>query len=419
MKRLSILFACMVLCFGFSAGSAWAIWEGNAGIAAASDFPGKGMYAKSDMFPKNTVVLIENLETGIKVRAVITGSSGVSGLVAVLSPDTAGALNIKSGSVSRVRISIPTVVSEKGATGVNEGENSGASADPDVNPAVAAVGTAGAIPIASIADSSDNPLVPLDASDTAASDSAAPVAAAPAAIATGSDLENSPDSTADTALSDGAATADDVATDDTATDDAAATAAVAATTAAVAAGPVAEADDTTLGAETAPADAFYDEPELVSSDSAPAAEEVLPVETDSVALIPTEPNPPVADSTLDASAASAIVSPAVAPVPVAPAPIATVSPVEAAAAMASLTCVNALGKSGYYVQIASYADPVNAKKVVDRYSAKYPIVIEQIPATKGTILKVCVGPVKKDEYGAILERFRSLGFKDAFVRKGQ
>lgn len=429
MKRLSILFACMVLCFGFSAGSAWAIWEGNAGIAAASDFPGKGMYAKSDMFPKNTVVLIENLETGIKVRAVITGSSGVSGLVAVLSPDTAGALNIKSGSVSRVRISIPTVVSEKGATGVNEGENSGASADPDVNPAVAAAGTAGAIPIASIADSSDNPLVPLDASDTAASDSAAPVAAAPAAIATGSALENSPDSTADTALSDGAATADDVATDDvttsdiatddSATDDAAATAAVVATTAAVAAAPVAEVDDTSLGAETAPADAFYDEPELVSSDSAPAAEEVLPVETDSVALVPTEPNPPVADSTLDASAASAIVSPAAAPVPVATAPIATVSPVEAAAAMASLTCVNALGKSGYYVQIASYADPVNAKKVVDRYSAKYPIVIEQIPATKGTILKVCVGPVKKDEYGAILERFKSLGFKDAFVRKGQ
>jgi hypothetical protein len=34
-------------------------------------------------------------------------------------------------------------------------------------------------------------------------------------------------------------------------------------------------------------------------------------------------------------------------------------------------------------------------------------------------LKVCIGPVSKDEYGAILERFKGLGFKDAFLRKGK
>ena len=40
----------------------WAIWEGNAGIAASSEFTQAGFFAKSDMFPKNTLVEIENLD---------------------------------------------------------------------------------------------------------------------------------------------------------------------------------------------------------------------------------------------------------------------------------------------------------------------------------------------------------------------
>jgi hypothetical protein len=424
----------MALCFGFSAVSAWAIWEGNAGIAAASEFPGKGLYARSDMFPKNTVVLIENLETGIKVRAVVTGPSGVSGLVALLSPETASALNVRSGSVSRVRISIPTVVSEKAATGVTEGEPSSTVADPDVNPAVAA--GAGAIPLASIAGENENPLMPLDAEEGAAN-AAVETAETPAseaapdagpigneAVASESGVAAEPTESASSIVAGG---------DGDAAAGGEAEAAPAVVAAAVPVTASEEAEETTVAPEEASSDAivaegeyaapeatgsdtYYDEPELASGETAVPFEDELPVEEESVALVPTEMNPPSS------------VNPSPEPAPAAVAPVTALAPTagnvraaepakaETAAAFAALPLVGTLAKGSYYVQVASYADPVNAKKLVDGYSGKYPMVVEKGNDAK---LKVCIGPVKKDEYGAIIERFRSLGFRDAFVRKGQ
>ena len=134
MKRIFSIIGCSVLLVFLPLSSVWAVWEGNAGIAAATEFPGSGLYAKSDMFPKNTVVEITNLETEITVRAIITGTSGVPGLVAVLSPETAAALNIRTGSVSRVRISVPSVV-EKPARGTATESTRTTIADPDINPA--------------------------------------------------------------------------------------------------------------------------------------------------------------------------------------------------------------------------------------------------------------------------------------------
>ena len=75
MKRSTAGLACICFFFFLSTTPLWAVWEGNAGIAAAAEFPGTGMYAKSDMFPRNTIVEIQNLETDITVRVVITGSS--------------------------------------------------------------------------------------------------------------------------------------------------------------------------------------------------------------------------------------------------------------------------------------------------------------------------------------------------------
>ena len=443
MKRFSILIACVFLCFAYSAASAWAIWEGNAGIAAASEFPGKGMYAKSDMFPKNTVVLIENLETGIKVRAVVTGSSGISGLVAVLSPETAAALNIRSGSVSRVRISIPSVVSEKSATGVAGTETAPASADPDVNPA-AATAVATPIPLESIANAQENPLVPLDTANAAVTPEAGVTAtpnapAAPEKSATTESLAEQPVPV--DAVAESAEPAESVAPAAVAAPVAIASAAVAAESESAEAEPiaeesgevpakaetsaVAEPDDLAPAAESqaAASPAFYDEPELAATEMPAKGEEALPIESDSVALVPTEPNPPARSEGLDAAAVSAVSAPVAAPVLAAaitaPASAASTSDATANAALAALPCVSSLAKGSYYVQIASYSDPMRAKKVVDGYAPKYPIVVEQGTTARGSVLKVCVGPVKKDEYGAILERFKSLGFKDAFVRKGE
>ena len=132
----------------------WATWEGNAGTGAPSDFPGSGLYARSDMFPRNTVVQIVNLESGSSVRAVITGSSGVPGLVAVLAPETAAALNIREGAVVRIRITTPAPVGERPAPGTLDTGDGLTVADPDVNPEAM-------VPLAAITGTEDAPMIPV------------------------------------------------------------------------------------------------------------------------------------------------------------------------------------------------------------------------------------------------------------------
>jgi hypothetical protein len=84
-----------------------------------------------------------------------------------------------------------------------------------------------------------------------------------------------------------------------------------------------------------------------------------------------------------------------------------------------LPWITGFQKGKYYIQIASYSDPVNVQSFIGSWGARYPVGVERSSAKGVDTLKVFVGPVSKDEYGAVLERFRQLGFKDAFVKKGQ
>lgn len=430
--------------------SAWAIWEGNAGIAAASEFPGKGMFARSDMFPKNTIVEIQNLETDITVRAVITGSSGISGLVAVLSPETAAALNIRSGSVSRVRISIPSAVSEIPASGTSGTGNADTSADPDVNPAVAANDKT-AVPLESIASSQENPLVPLSSSTAAAATPAtSPEAGGADSVenGAGSDTASPAETTTEAPKTSEMASSDNGASSAVSSPVSDSSSAVPA----VAAIPVAEQEsaspdesvETKAPAESGCIAASPDVPEPASEDSSitnesvcknepevesqeetqPAAsEQMSPAKSSSVTLEPAEPNPPEV-ATPPANVAEV---PLVAAVPVqetanktAPAEesVSTANPVPIVASSSELPYVSSFKKGSYYIQIATYSDPLNARKIVDTYGKKYPVVVERGTGKNSDVLKVCIGPVAKDEYGAVLERFKALGFKDAFARKG-
>lgn len=73
-----------------------------------------------------------------------------------------------------------------------------------------------------------------------------------------------------------------------------------------------------------------------------------------------------------------------------------------------------LEKGKYYIQIGVLKSEANILEIINKYSKKYPIVV--VPAGNGTN-KVMVGPLSMDEYGTVLERFKSYGYKDAFVRK--
>jgi hypothetical protein len=435
--------------------SAWAVWEGNAGIAAVGEFPGSGLFVRSDMFPKNTVVEIRNLENEKTAKAVVTGSSGVPGLVAMLSPQTADALGMKSGSVARVRISVPTVV-ERPAAGTYVEETSAVSEDPDANPAIAAT----------------EAVVPTDVAPTeavAAADAVAPTETADPTAALAEDetpVAEPIEEIAETEESAEIAASDETAEPETnasiaetepeadtevapevaeaAVEDTVAEAADAAETpevvpAIVAAPESAEAIEATEATEP------VDEPELAITDETAPVAEIVPVpeaeavtgldaaavvaeaapeapsDETIVTLVPTDALPPEAPSVepssiplIDAIAEAtpeepAVVAPVVEPIPVAPVATSTVD----------LPLIASLLKGSYYIQIGAYADAKNVRSILEKYGKKYPVAVEKTTTKTGECLKVYIGPVMKDEYGAVLEKFKANGFKDAFVRKGQ
>jgi hypothetical protein len=62
-----------------------------------------------------------------------------------------------------------------------------------------------------------------------------------------------------------------------------------------------------------------------------------------------------------------------------------------------------------------YAADENILEIISKYGNNYPITI--VPMAGGQRKQVLVGPVTMDEYKVVLERFKSYGFKDAFLRK--
>jgi len=532
MKRRIMLISAIALFLFVPLSATWAVWEGNAGIAASSEFPGSGMFARSDMFPKNTIVEIQNLETDITVRAIITGPAGMPGLVAVLSPETASALNIASGTVSRVRISIPSPVAERSAEGTSVSPTDTETRDPDVNPGVAA-GDAKTVNLESFGEESSDQLVPLNSAPVA--EAPAPVAEVPpAAVPVATPVvvaevapEPAPEATAEAPVAEApvAEVAPEPAPEAAAVEpapEATAEAPVAEAPVAevapepapevavvepapeatveapVAEAPVAEAPVAEAAPEPAPEVAAVEpapeataetpvaetapeaspeaapivaaEPEtpeepvtVTAGETVPVAEEkdtgvsyeepevtMIPETTEEpaepaseVVLVPSAENPPepvavepdapivadvpvaepiappvaVAEPAVPVAVAEPVIeAPVAEPVP-APAIVAPVIIAPVATAPVELPPTGSAKKGQIYIQIASYADSANVKKVIDTYGKKYPYVLEKAVAKKGEVTKILIGPIGKDEYGAVLERFKKFGFKDAFVKK--
>lgn len=69
----------------------------------------------------------------------------------------------------------------------------------------------------------------------------------------------------------------------------------------------------------------------------------------------------------------------------------------------------------YYIQIAVLADENNLKNTVSKFEKQYPVTL--VPLASGKATLVMIGPLGMDEYGAVLNRFKKSGYKDAFLRK--
>ena len=140
-------------------------------------------------------------------------------------------------------------------------------------------------------------------------------------------------------------------------------------------------------------------------DTAESEPEVAAVETEGedyspIVLVPAEPVP--AENTLEAVVEEKIEE---------------VKPVMAEVNLKSFTdyivdSENDLRKNSYYVQFATLGDEKNIESTINKYN-KYPLIL--VPNGKGAY-KIMVGPLTVDEFGAVQAKFKSFGYKDAFVK---
>ncbi len=83
-------------------------WEGAAVTAPEGELPGSGLYVATNSFPRNTVIEIINLENSKSVRAIVANTLDSPGILAIVSRQAAELIGMRQGSVSRIRILQPS-----------------------------------------------------------------------------------------------------------------------------------------------------------------------------------------------------------------------------------------------------------------------------------------------------------------------
>jgi hypothetical protein len=83
-------------------------WEGDASIAPEGELPASGFFIATNSFPKNTLVDITNLETNQSTRVIVANTLNSQGLLAIVSKEAALLIGMKPGAIGRVRIVQPT-----------------------------------------------------------------------------------------------------------------------------------------------------------------------------------------------------------------------------------------------------------------------------------------------------------------------
>lgn len=419
--KLKSIFLIFVI-FTISLSGLWAVWEGNGGAGAASDFSEKGLFVRSDVFPKHTLIEIINLEKNITAKAIVIAPSGVQGLLLSLSPELAEVLQIPHGRVARIRVSTPSPVKEIGDDGIDiialtpKEEESPVlppeppAAEPQPDPAAY---TPPAEPVRTVPPVKNIYLEP--------SDFKPPKIIEP--------IKNKPEPPAE---------------------------------------PVSPVKDINLPVEpeeeqthppgavenlaepqqpkkeeerieavkqidiiVPPKKEILDEEESVievygvkeSSEKAETPEEETvtelppvtePEETESAGINKDEPD-------IKEAKKEPVTELFTETYPVIEKPVkedTQETKTEEETVKEDKKYTEKLQKGKYYVQIAVYGDELNVKNIILKYGKTYPIVVEERTKPSGTQYFIFVGPLQEDEIGAAEERFKNFGFKECFLKKG-
>jgi cell division septation protein DedD len=431
------------------------VWEGAASIAPLGDLPDDGFYAATNSFPRNTVVDITNLETGQSIRVIVAAGLETPGLLAILSRDAAGMIGIRSRSIGRIRMTQPSdpVAFSRFTEGL------GSSGDPDYDPRA----LVSADPLAR-----DYPPSPAEAPApaTGPGDPVSPPAEDPYKpwydeIVDIDSFSPSASPGADEGIVREPAPAPIYVWEDEPPAETA-----------EAEPPEAETDPWGRpygdeAAETSAPPRWEAEPDLSIAEEpdAPPAEEAAEPEPETeiarpepeagrsgdyeFSLVPAEERPPedaplyeippelvidplpeggapeqaaaepepVMDESFFVDPLGRISAPPESPpVPVIPAPPpAFVPPLPG---IFSVPTIYGLERGKYYLQIGSFSRAESAESLINRVGNGYPLAVQNGGSEDKPLYRVLIGPVNIGESGALLRRFKSIGYSDAFVRSG-
>jgi len=360
------------------------VWEGAAAVAAGDELPDTGLYMATNSFPVNTEVDVTNLDTGKTVRVTALKGLDNPGLLAVLSKDAGSALEFKSGTPGRIRMSQPA---DPAALSPLAGGR-GSSGDPDFDPAVLAAqngydspgsgtGTAGQTADTLRVDASELIVdLPDNFQPFTEPAAAAPAPAAPAAEA----VTVQPVTPVASAPS-----AEPAITEP----------------------PPQSAELSLVPAEERPPeagptpDSSYILPQTLASASLSDYMDpslfIAPVEARKNNTANMAQEPPELTTVLPEAVS---IQPEAAPVQIFAAPL-----------------VNGLEKGSYYLQIAAFSKEESVRTELSKIDNNLPVAIMNAGSAEKPVYRILIGPVNLGESGALLQRFKTT-YKDAFVRLG-
>jgi hypothetical protein len=418
------------------------VWEGVTDVVSKGDLPGNYSVA-TNSFPKNSVVDITNLENGKTVRALVVSGLETTGLLATLSRNAALSLELRGNSTCRIRITqpsddiafsrfklgpvaaVPPSAAEKEILTENK-----APAGTDDNIAAVESDSITDSAAAITPDRADDPLAAETVNGTDA-DAVVAEAAKPAepsvkpAVKPVEEIAETDNRTRTTQ-------APAKAVKETAVMPAAMPSAIPASR--ETAGTVPEAPM----AEAAPENAAVQSPIRKTTErytntgmepvkSVPAAV-VQPSAQPSVdnppesrnagnlSIVPSEERPPNAANSLvtapenrapplkkDNSLSSALPSNA------SPSGKSDFSPFQ-------VPLINRLEQGKCYVQVAAYQRVEHVEDEISRIGTTYPLAVQNVGSDASPMFRILLGPLNQGESGALLQRVKSIGYNDAFIR---
>jgi hypothetical protein len=98
-----------------------------------------------------------------------------------------------------------------------------------------------------------------------------------------------------------------------------------------------------------------------------------------------------------------------------PAPKVTAAPVSPAGKF-SIPLIGDLEKGKYYLQLGAYSKPDVLESSVAKLDRRYPLSVQTAGSPDKPLYRLLLGPVNLGESGALLQRFKGSGYRDAFVR---